>query len=156
MTNLAGLIDRRVAVSPPDLTGRRQILAVHSRDVPLAPDVDLEDVAASTTGMVGADLANLVNEAALLAARRGHDRVNVADFADALEKILQHAGETSETGGRPLGCKERDPVVLGRHESSSHNPEVAVHILALRLLQGEGFDSSARKQVGSNCRTASR
>jgi cell division protease FtsH len=83
-----GRFDRRVTVSPPDLTGRRQILAVHTRDVPLAPDVDLEGVAASTTGMVGADLANLVNEAALLAARRGHDRVSGADFADALEKIL--------------------------------------------------------------------
>jgi cell division protease FtsH len=83
-----GRFDRRVTVSPPDLTGRRQILAVHTRDVPLAPEVDLADVAASTTGMVGADLANLVNEAALTAARRGHDRVNAADFADALEKIL--------------------------------------------------------------------
>ena len=83
-----GRFDRRVTVSPPDLTGRRQILAVHTRSVPLAPDVDLENVAASTTGMVGADLANLVNEAALLAARRGHDQVTAADFADALEKIL--------------------------------------------------------------------
>jgi cell division protease FtsH len=83
-----GRFDRRVTVSPPDLTGRRQILAVHTRNVPLAPDVDLEDVAASTTGMVGADLANLVNEAALLGARRGHDQVTAADFADALEKIL--------------------------------------------------------------------
>jgi cell division protease FtsH len=83
-----GRFDRRVTVSPPDLTGRRQILAVHTRGVPLAPDVDLGDVAASTTGMVGADLANLVNEAALLAARRGHERVSAADLADALEKIL--------------------------------------------------------------------
>jgi cell division protease FtsH len=83
-----GRFDRRVTVSAPDLAGRRQILAVHVRDVPLAPDVDLEAVAASTSGMVGADLANLVNEAALLAARRGHDTVTGADFADALEKIV--------------------------------------------------------------------
>ena len=83
-----GRFDRRVTVSPPDLAGRRQILDVHTRDIPLAPDVDLDRVAASTSGMVGADLANLVNEAALLAARRGHDRVPAADFADALEKIV--------------------------------------------------------------------
>jgi cell division protease FtsH len=83
-----GRFDRRVTVSPPDLAGRREILAVHTRGVPLAPDVDLERVAASTPVMVGADLRNLVNEAALLAARRGHDRVAAADFADALEKIV--------------------------------------------------------------------
>ncbi len=83
-----GRFDRRVTVSAPDLTGRRQILDVHVRDVPLAPDVDLDAVAASTSGMVGADLANLVNEAALTAARRGHDTVTAADFADALEKIV--------------------------------------------------------------------
>ncbi|HYJ76170.1 MAG TPA: ATP-dependent zinc metalloprotease FtsH [Kineosporiaceae bacterium] len=83
-----GRFDRRVTVSPPDLAGRRQILVVHTRGVPLAPDVDLDRVAASTPGMVGADLRNLVNEAALLAARRGHDLVAAADFADALEKIV--------------------------------------------------------------------
>ena len=83
-----GRFDRRVTVNPPDLAGRRQILAVHTRDVPLAPDVDLDAVAAATPGMVGADLANLVNEAALLGARRGHVRVGAADFADALEKIV--------------------------------------------------------------------
>jgi cell division protease FtsH len=83
-----GRFDRRVTVSPPDLTGRRQILEVHSRGVPLAPGVDLADVAAATPGMVGADLKNLINEAALLAARLGHDRVTAADFGDALEKIV--------------------------------------------------------------------
>ena len=83
-----GRFDRRVTVNPPDLVGRRQILEVHTRSVPLAPDVDLSDLAASTTGMVGANLANLVNEAALLAARRRHDVVHVADFTDALEKIV--------------------------------------------------------------------
>jgi cell division protease FtsH len=83
-----GRFDRRVTVSPPDLTGRRQILEVHSRGVPLAPDVNLAEVAASTPGMVGADLKNLVNEAALLAARRGHDKVTASDFADSLEKIV--------------------------------------------------------------------
>jgi len=83
-----GRFDRRVAVQPPDRNGREAILDVHTRSVPLAPDVDLGAIAATTPGMVGADLANLVNEAALLAARRGHQKVEEADFTDALEKIV--------------------------------------------------------------------
>jgi cell division protease FtsH len=83
-----GRFDRRVTVSPPDLAGRRAILAVHTRGVPVAPGADLDSLAAATPGMVGADLKNLVNEAALLAARRGHDMVQTADFTDALEKIM--------------------------------------------------------------------
>ncbi|MBU2668377.1 ATP-dependent zinc metalloprotease FtsH [Actinoplanes bogorensis] len=83
-----GRFDRRVVVSPPDRAGRRAILAVHTRGVPVAGGVDLDGLAASTAGMVGADLKNLVNEAALLAARRGHDTVQNPDFTDALEKIV--------------------------------------------------------------------
>jgi cell division protease FtsH len=83
-----GRFDRRVFVNPPDRDGRRMILEVHTRDVPLGDDVDLDRIAASTPGMVGADLRNLVNEAALTAARRSHDRVALADFTDALEKIV--------------------------------------------------------------------
>jgi cell division protease FtsH len=83
-----GRFDRRVAVQPPDKTGRRKILEVHTRSMPLAKDVDLEALAATTPGMVGADLANLANEAALLAARRSHEKVSMADFTDSLEKIL--------------------------------------------------------------------
>ena len=82
-----GRFDRRVAVQSPDKDGRRKILLVHTRDLPLAPDVDLDTIAATTVGMVGADLANLANEAALLAARRGHERVTMDDFSDSLEKI---------------------------------------------------------------------
>src|SRR6185312_6500758 len=73
-----GRFDRRVTVSPPDRTGREAILKVHTRGVPLGPDIDLSRIAATTPGMVGADLANLVNEAALLAARRNHETVNEA------------------------------------------------------------------------------
>ncbi|WP_436763853.1 ATP-dependent zinc metalloprotease FtsH [Streptosporangium sp. V21-05] len=83
-----GRFDRTVVVSAPDAEGRLAILRVHSRGVPLADDVDLERLARTTPGMTGADLANLVNEAALLAAKRGNDRVHTPDFADALEKIL--------------------------------------------------------------------
>jgi len=82
-----GRFDRRVPVQAPDKDGRAQILRVHTREVPLAPDVDIEALAATTAGMVGADLANLANEAALLAARRQHEQVAMADFSDALEKI---------------------------------------------------------------------
>jgi cell division protease FtsH len=83
-----GRFDRRVAVQPPDTVGRRKILVVHTRSVPLASDVDLDRLAATTPGMVGADLANVVNEAALTAARRGHDAVTMADLHDALEKLV--------------------------------------------------------------------
>jgi cell division protease FtsH len=83
-----GRFDRRVSVQPPDRVGREAILRVHTRSVPLAPDVDLGALASSTPGMVGADLANLVNEAALSAARRNHDRVSRNDFTDALERIV--------------------------------------------------------------------
>jgi len=84
----AGRFDRRVTVSPPDRAGRAAILKVHTRNIPLADDVDLDAIAASTPGVVGADLANLANEAALLAARRDHDKVAMRDFTDSLEKIM--------------------------------------------------------------------
>jgi len=83
-----GRFDRRVTVSPPDRAGREAILKVHTRSVPLGPDVDLGRIASTTPGMVGADLANLVNEATLLAARRSHKVVEEADFTDALERII--------------------------------------------------------------------
>jgi cell division protease FtsH len=77
-----------VTVQAPDRGGRREILAVHTRSIPLAENVDLDALAASTPGMVGADLANLANEAALLAARRDHEKVQMADLTDSLEKIM--------------------------------------------------------------------
>jgi cell division protease FtsH len=83
-----GRFDRRVTVQAPDRDGREQILRVHPRSVPLASDVDVGGLAATTVGMVGADLANLANEAALLAARRQHEEVTMSDFSDSLEKIV--------------------------------------------------------------------
>jgi cell division protease FtsH len=83
-----GRFDRRIAVQPPDRPGRVKILQIHTRSVPLDPRVDLEQIAASTPGMTGADLALLVNEAALFAARRGHESVEQSDFTDAIEKII--------------------------------------------------------------------
>jgi cell division protease FtsH len=105
-----GRFDRRVTVSAPDQRGRRQILAVHSRSVPLAPGVDLDALAAATPGMVGADLKNLVNEAALRAARRGEDRVTMADFSDSLEKIV-----LGTVRGIVLSPRERERTAF--HES---------------------------------------
>jgi cell division protease FtsH len=83
-----GRFDRHVVVNPPDQRGRCAILAVHTRGVPLADDVDLDQLASTTPGMVGADLRNLINEAALLAARRDHERVAMSDISDALEKVI--------------------------------------------------------------------
>jgi cell division protease FtsH len=83
-----GRFDRRIAVNPPDRKGRVEILKIHTRGVTLADDVDLERIAASIPGSTGADIALLVNEAALFAARREHPKVEQRDFTDAIEKIL--------------------------------------------------------------------
>src|SRR6266478_3793967 len=105
-----GRFDRRVSVERPDWNGRLAILKIHSRNVPLASDVDLVALARSTPGMVGADLANLVNEAALLAARRNLDRVTQRSFEEALDKILLGAE-------RPIVLTEEDLNVIAYHES---------------------------------------
>jgi cell division protease FtsH len=83
-----GRFDRRIAVNAPDRKGRVEILKIHTRSVPLGPDVDLDRIAASTPGATGADIALLVNEAALFAARRNHAAVEQRDFTDAIEKII--------------------------------------------------------------------
>ncbi|MCK1820965.1 AAA family ATPase, partial [Streptomyces sp. XM83C] len=82
-----GRFDRVVQVSPPDRGGREAILRIHTRQIPLAPDVDLAQVARTTPGMTGAELANLANEAALLAVKRGRHEVTASDLSDALEKV---------------------------------------------------------------------
>ena len=83
-----GRFDRRIAVMAPDKVGREAILRIHSRGMPLGDDVDLGRIAASTPGMTGADLALLVNEAALFAARREHATIEQRDFTDSIEKIV--------------------------------------------------------------------
>src|SRR5438034_8539976 len=105
-----GLFDRQVLVDRPDKKGRVQILQVHMKRVKLAPDVDAETVAALTPGFTGADLANLVNEAALLATRRGADATSLADFGNAVERIV--AG--LEKRNRLLNPKERE--IVAYHE----------------------------------------
>jgi cell division protease FtsH len=83
-----GRFDRRVMVHPPDRVGRAAILRIHTRGVPLGPDIDLDNLASQTPGLVGAELRNLVNEAALLAARKDRAAVTMEDFSDSLEKVL--------------------------------------------------------------------
>jgi cell division protease FtsH len=104
-----GRFDRRVVVNLPDRTGRKAILAIHTRAVPLAGDVSLDDVAAITPGFSGADIRNLVNEAALLAARRGQQEVRHKDFLDALEKIVLGPE-------RPLLLSHADKERIAYHE----------------------------------------
>jgi cell division protease FtsH len=106
----AGRFDRQVLVDRPDKKGRVQILQVHMKRVKLASDVDAEKVAALTPGFTGADLANLVNEAALLATRRGADATSMADFGNAVERIV--AG--LEKRNRLLNPKERE--IVAYHE----------------------------------------
>ena len=107
----SGRFDRQVVVDRPDKQGRRQILEVHARSVVLGDDVDLDVVAAQTPGFVGADLANIVNEAALLAARKDKDAVQLEDFQDAVERVI--AG--LEKKSRRLSEKETN--IVAYHES---------------------------------------
>jgi cell division protease FtsH len=104
-----GRFDRRVVVNLPDKAGREAILKVHTRNVPLAKDVSLAELAAATPGFSGADLKNLVNEAALLAARRERNEVHQADFLDALEKIVLGPE-------RPLLLSRADKERIAYHE----------------------------------------
>jgi cell division protease FtsH len=106
----AGRFDRQVLVDRPDKSGRLQILRVHAKKVTLAADADLEQVAALTPGFSGADLANLVNEAAVLATRRGADAVTLEDFTAAIERMI--AG--LEKKNRLLNPRERE--IVAYHE----------------------------------------
>jgi cell division protease FtsH len=111
-----GRFDRRVVVVPPDRAGREAILEVHTRSVPLDTDVDLGGIAASTPGMVGADLANVANEAALLAAKRNHSKVARQDITDALERIVLGAARKvmlSEDDRRRTAYHEAGHAIMG-------------------------------------------
>ena len=136
-----GRFDRRVAVQPPDRGGREAILRVHTRGVPLGPDVDLGRIAATTPGMVGADLANLVNEAALLAARRNHDVVDESDFTDALERIILGAEREvmiSEEDRRRTAYHEGGHAIVGMLTEGA-DPVRKVSIIPRGLALGVTF-----------------
>ena len=106
-----GRFDRQVVIDRPDLKGREKILRVHTRAVTLAPDLDLSLIAARTPGFVGADLANLVNEAALHAAREGKEAVDLTDFDQALDRIVGGL----ERKSRIISPKEKE--IVAHHEA---------------------------------------
>lgn len=140
-----GRFDRRVAVQSPDRLGRKLILQVHTRGVPLADDVDLDSLAATTAGMVGADLANLANEAALLAARRDHSSVRMADFSDALEKIVLGAERKimlSAADRERTAYHEAGHAIVGMLTAGA-DPVRKVSIIPRGLALGVTFAASA-------------
>jgi cell division protease FtsH len=138
-----GRFDRRVAVQPPDRAGREAILKVHSRSVPVAADVELGRIASTTPGMVGADLANLVNEAALTAARRGHDQVEEQDFTDALERIVlgaERAVMMSPEDKRRTAYHEAGHAVVGMLTAGA-DPVRKISIIPRGLALGVTFSA---------------
>ncbi len=117
-----GRFDRQIVVDIPDVRGREGILKVHTRKIPVAEDVDLSIIARGTPGFSGADLANMVNEAALLGARRSHDKVKMRDFEDAKDKVMMG------TERRSLVINEEEKKSTAYHESG--------HALISKLVPG--------------------
>jgi len=117
-----GRFDRQIVVNRPDLRGRAEILKVHTKKVPIAPDVELEKIARGTPGFSGADLENLVNEAALWAARQNKKEVELVDFETAKDKVLMGA--------------ERKSMILSEDEKRTTAYHEAGHALMAKLLPG--------------------
>ncbi len=117
-----GRFDRRVVIPKPDVKGRLEILKVHTRDKPLGEDVDLEVIARGTPGFSGADLANIVNEAALIAARKGKDRIEMEDFEEAKDKVLMGVER------RSMIISESEKRLIAYHEAG--------HALVAKLIPG--------------------
>ncbi len=117
-----GRFDRRIVVDTPDVRGREAILKVHSKEIPLAKNVRLDVIAKGTPGMSGADLANLINEAALLAARRNHRKVNMEDIEASKDKVMMGA--------------ERRSLVISESEKQTTAVHEAGHALVAKLTPG--------------------
>jgi len=117
-----GRFDRNIIVNPPDIIGREEILKVHMRNVKLAPELDVKVLARRTPGFVGSDLANMVNEAALLAARKGKESVGMEEFSEAVERVI--AGPEMKT----RVISEREKKIVAYHESG--------HTLIAKLIPG--------------------
>jgi len=115
-----GRFDRQIVVDSPDVNGREGIFRVHTRDIPLAPDVDLTVLAKGTPGLSGADLENIVNEAALLAARKDKDRVYMEDFEAAKDKVM-------------LGAERRSMVISDEERKVTAFHEAGHAVIALRV-----------------------
>jgi cell division protease FtsH len=149
-----GRFDRRLTVNPPDKDGRTEILRIHTRSVPVADDVDLGRIASTTPGMVGADLRNLVNEAALIAARRERTQVTAADFADALERIVLGAERRitlSREERERTAYHEAGHAVLGMLEPGA-DPVRKVSIVPRGRALGVTFQSPSSDRYGYDAR----
>jgi cell division protease FtsH len=105
-----GRFDKKVVVDPPDVKGREEILKIHLRGKPISEDVDVKVLAKRTTGFVGADLENLVNEAALLAARDGRDKMNMSDFEEAIDRVIAGPARKSRL------ISEKQKKIVAYHE----------------------------------------
>jgi cell division protease FtsH len=146
----AGRFDRRIAVNPPDQDGRLKILLLHTRGVPLDSQVDLPAIASGTPGMVGAELRNLVNEAALSAARAERDAVARQDFTDALERILLGAARRivlSPLERRRTAYHESGHALLGMLEPGA-DPVRKVSIIPRGRALGVTFQSPEADRYG--------
>ncbi len=146
----AGRFDRRITVQAPDQKGRLKILQVHTRDVPLKDPSDLEALAASTPGMVGADLKNLVNEAALNAARRGEQTVSREDFSNALERITIGTARRivlSEEERRRTAYHESGHALLGMLQPGA-DPVRKISIIPRGQALGVTYQSPAADRYG--------
>jgi hypothetical protein len=134
-----GRFDRQVVVPLPDVNGREKILKVHVRNVPMAPNVDLKVLARGTPGFSGADLMNLVNEGALLAARRNKRLVTMAEFEDAKDKVM-------------MGAERRSTAMTQEEKKLTAYHEAGHAIVALNVAAGrsgsQGDDHSARPCAG--------
>ncbi len=142
-----GRFDRQIVVDAPDAKGREGILKVHSRKVKTAPDVDLSVMARGTPGMTGADLANMVNEAALLAARRNHDAVSMRDFEEAKDKVM-------------MGSERKSLVIAENEKKDSRLSRGRPHAGFQETSQGrsdpQSDDYSARYGAGRDAVTPGR
>jgi len=146
----AGRFDRRITVNPPDQEGRLKILQVHTRSVPLKDPSDLVAIAASTPGMVGADLKNLVNEAALSAARRDESAVSRADFTNALERVVLGAARRiviSQEERRRTAYHESGHALLGMLEPGA-DPVRKISIIPRGQALGVTFQSPESDRYG--------
>ncbi len=122
-----GRFDRRVVVPRPDLLGREGIIKVHTRKTPMAPDVDIMVLAKGTPGFAGADLENFVNEAALIAARKGKNHVDMGDFEEAKDKVL-------------MGAERKSAIISDRDKKVTAYHEAGHALVALLLPQGRDVD----------------
>ncbi|HCS23106.1 MAG TPA: cell division protein FtsH, partial [Rhodospirillaceae bacterium] len=151
-----GRFDRQVVVPNPDVNGREKILKVHMRKVPLGPDVDARVIARGTPGFSGADLSNLVNEAALMAARRGKRVVGMSEFEDAKDKVMMGAERRSmamsEQEKKLTAYHEAGHAIVALHEPASDPIHKATIIprgralgMVMRLPEGDRLSVSKEK-----------